>query len=373
MNPTPQNELNEEHTRFALLLDQELAGETSSHVWSPYSVGSVLGLLAQGAGGDTRRELLDLVVPANDGLEGHMAALDSAVTASDGLDLAALNGLYVPADLPVLPEFEDLVRAQTGAEVDRVDFRRDAEGVRRRVNGRVLEVTQGIIPELLSPGTVHPDVRMMLVNALWVKMLWCEPFEAAQTRDRPFHAPNGTHKVPTMHRTGRMAHSEHAGWRMVSLAGEHGLTLDLVLGGGEGPPQQPGYRSLAGLYAAQRPERVDLSLPRFSVVSDIALLDPMAASAARVRALATDGADFSGISHEPLKVDAIVHQSVLRVDERGAEGAAATAAVMVRSAAILPKAREFVVDRPFLFVLRRRGSILFMGRVLDPKDPGPAS
>ncbi|WP_179828335.1 serpin family protein [Nocardiopsis aegyptia] len=59
---------------------------------------------------------------------------------------------------------------------------------------------------------------------------------------------------------------------------------------------------------------------------------------------------------------------MFRVDERGAEGAAATAVAMPGSA---PRETAFTVtvDRPFLFVLRRRGAVLFLGRVTDPEDP----
>lgn len=377
---TRQEEPHEEHLRFALALDPELVEEGASHVWSPYSVGAVLGLLATGAGGDTLRELVALVAPVNADPKEHLDALNAAVEAADGLDLATLNGLYVPADLPLRAEFEERVGAQADAEVDRVDFRGDAEGVRGKVNDRVSEVTQGLIPELLAPGTVHPDVRMLLVNALWVKMVWADPFEVSQTRDLPFHAPGGTHRVPAMRRTGQMTHAEHAGLRMVTLEGEHGLALDVIIPGTpgtpgaerpQGPALTPG--ALHGLYRARRREQVSLALPRFAVETETALLDPLAATPAHVRALATDGADFNGISTEPLKVDAIVHQAVLRVDEKGAEGAAATAAVMVMSAAFPPPPKEFLVDRPFRFVLRRRGAVLFTGRVTDPVDPGPAS
>lgn len=374
---TRQEAPDEEHLRFALTLDPELVEEGASHVWSPYSVGAVLGLLATGAGGDTLKELVDLVAPASGDPRGHLEVLDAAVEAADGLDLATLNGLYVPADLPLRARFEERVAAQPDAEVDRVDFRGDSEGVRTRVNGRVSDVTRGLIPELLAPGTVHPDVRMLLVNALWVKLVWAQPFDPSLTRDLDFHAPDRTHRVPAMRRTGSLTHAEHAGLRMVTLEGEHGLALDVIVPDSPGsaraplPPLTP--RVLRGLYQARRKEQVTLALPRFTVQTDTALLDPLAATPARVRTLATDAADFGGISDEPLKVDAIVHQAVLRVDEKGAEGAAATAAVMLMSAAVPPPPKEFLVDQPFLFVLQRRGAILFTGRVTDPVDPGPAA
>ncbi|AFR06682.1 serpin family protein [Nocardiopsis alba] len=360
---------NEDHARFTSALERLLSAKDRSHVWSPYSVGSVLALLAEGAAGRTREELTALLAPVEGDPSAHLASLDAAVESADGLDLAVLNGLYVPDDLRPYPGFEKAVRARAGAEVERVDFRGASEEVRRSINGRVSEVTRGIIDELLAPGTVHPDVRMMLVNALRVKMVWRDPFEVGLTGQRRFHTPRGARKVPTMHRSGRMPYAERDGWRMVSLAGEYDLALDVFLGEGDTPPD---HRTSRALYEALRPERVDLALPRFAVESDLSLLEPLADDSIGVRTLATDEADFSGIADARLKVDTIVHQSVLRVDERGAEGAAATAAVML-TAALPTKAKRFVVDRPFGFALRRGEAVLFTGRVVDPVDPGPAS
>ncbi|MEV2277268.1 serpin family protein [Nocardiopsis sp. NPDC049922] len=358
-----------DHLAFAAALDRVLAAPDASHVWSPHSVGTVLGLLATGAAGRTRDELELLLgrdVPVQ------LAALDAAVSAATGLDLAALNGLYVPDDLRVRPAFATQVRARPGVEVEGVDFARDPEGVRRRVNGRVSEVTRGLVPALLSAGSVHPDTRLLLVNALWVAMVWTEPFAADATRGRTFHAPAGPREVPTMHRREDMAYAEAAGWRMVGLAGEHGLTLDVLLPDDPASaPPVPDAAALADLYRARRLREVKLALPRFSVETEAQLLAPLAELG--VTRLAGDRARFDGISDEPLRVDAILHQSVLRVDEKGAEGAAATAAIVVMAAVASSPPVEFTVNRPFVFVLRRGEAILFLGRITDPVDPGPAA
>ncbi|MFI6578211.1 serpin family protein [Nocardiopsis sp. NPDC050513] len=356
-----------DHLAFAAALDRVLAAPDASHVWSPHSVGTVLGLLASGAAGRTRDELELLLgrdVPVQ------LAALDAAVSAAAGLDLAALNGLYVPDDLRVRPAFAAQVRARPGVEVEGVGFARDPEGVRRRVNGRVSEVTRGLVPELLSAGSVHPDTRLLLVNALWVAMVWIEPFAAAATRGRTFHAPAGPREVPTMHRREDLAYAEAAGWRMVGLAGGHGLTLDVLLPD-DPASAPPDAAALADLYRARRSREVELALPRFSVETEAALLAPL--EELGVTRMAGDRARFDGISDEPLRVDSILHQAVLRVDEKGAEGAAATAAVMVMAATVSSPPVEFTVDRPFVFVLRRGEAILFLGRVADPVDPGAAS
>ena len=359
---------NPDHLAFATAVDRAVSSPQTSHVWSPYSVASVLALLATGACERTLEELLLLLGPHP---EDQLDVLDTAATPEEGLDLAALNGLYLRKDLQVRPEFTERVRARVGAEISRVDFAGDPEGVRTAINRRVSEVTRGIIDELLPPGTVHPDVRMALVNALWVKMLWTDPFVPDQTRNTRFHSPGGTHKVPTMHKVEELPYSRARGWSMVSLAGEYGLTMDVLLPDkSTSTPPTPTAEDLTRLYRGRRSSRVSLALPRFSVETDTGLL-PFLASLG-VRDLGTADARFDGISDTPLKVDTLVHQSVLRVNEKGAEGAAATAAIMVMSAVVRPEPVRFVVDRPFVFVLRRHGAILFLGRITDPVDPGPA-
>jgi len=83
-----------------------------------------------------------------------------------------------------------------------------------------------------------------------------------------------------------------------------------------------------------------------------------------------DLADFSGMTTgRDLYISAVIHQAFVSVDESGTEAAAATAVVMaLRSASIPREPPEVVVDRPFLFLIRdiESGTILFMGRVLNP-------
>ncbi|WP_017614554.1 serpin family protein [Nocardiopsis salina] len=357
-----------DHLAFAAAVDRSLTRTGRSHVWSPYSVATVLSLLASGARERTREQLVALV---GEDVRGHLEALDDAAAPEEGLELSALNGLYPREDLPLRPEFEELVRARVAAEVEPADFRGDAEGVRRRVNERVSQVTHGLIDELLPGGTVHANVRLLLVNALWVTMAWTRPFESERTSQRPFRAPGGRRRVATMHRAERLPYARARGWSMVSLEGGHELSLDLFLPDDEASTPPPlGSADLEALYAGRKQQQVELALPRFSVETDTSLLEPLGDLG--VRDAASDLARFDGISEAPLKVDAMLHQSVLRVDEKGAEGAAATAAVMVMSAAVPTRPVRFTADRPFVFALRRRGALLFLGRVSDPVDPGPA-
>jgi serpin B len=56
------------------------------------------------------------------------------------------------------------------------------------------------------------------------------------------------------------------------------------------------------------------------------------------------------------------------VDEKGTEAAAATVVLMMEASA--PQGIILEINRPFLYVIRDipTGTILFMGRVLDPRE-----
>ena len=63
-----------------------------------------------------------------------------------------------------------------------------------------------------------------------------------------------------------------------------------------------------------------------------------------------------------------LNKAFVNVDERGTEAAAATAIAMARAGAPRPHP-TFRADHPFLFLIRdnRTGSILFLGRLMNPK------
>ena len=82
------------------------------------------------------------------------------------------------------------------------------------------------------------------------------------------------------------------------------------------------------------------------------------------------GADFSKMSKDnDLFISIVKQKSYIDVDEKGTEAAAATAVIMNKTSEAYPnKMREFIVDRPFIYVItdNKTDSILFMGTVEKP-------
>ena len=126
--------------------------------------------------------------------------------------------------------------------------------------------------------------------------------------------------------------------------------------------------TLGDLLAAPAPTKVDLRVPKWRVRTQVDLTDTL--HALGVRTMFTSAADLTGISaDERLAVQAVLHEAVLDVDERGVEGAAATAVLLRRLSLDLSRPLPVLVDRPFLLLVRHAatGAIYFMARVTDPR------
>jgi serpin B len=113
---------------------------------------------------------------------------------------------------------------------------------------------------------------------------------------------------------------------------------------------------------------VAVVLPKFHLTVDFELKPVL--SALGMPTAFTSAADFSGMTRsERLFLWAVVHKAYVDVHEEGTEAAAATAVVVARASAPL-RSRVFRADHPFVFAIRdvRSNSILFLGRVTDPRS-----
>jgi serine protease inhibitor len=329
---------------FALTVHRVAVPDPSSNAcWSPFSVASALALAREAGRGETRAEL--------DGLLQDFDASD----ALDVPELAVANTLWADDHLTLNPDFS------LASSVRRTAFS-DPTTVRKLVNTDVAETTRGLIPELLA-SPPPPDAAAIIVNALYLKVGWLNPFAAWETADKPFHAPGGDVDVPTMKVTEKFRYARHEGWQTIVLPAASGVEAVILLP--DTSLEQPFEESLL---TAQNYTRLELSLPKVDVRAKFNLKSTLRQLG--VERMFTREADFSGLSpDERMFVDDVVHEAVLRVDEEGLEGAAATA-ITFRTVSIEIPADPIVVtvDRPFLLAVRhaRSGAIYFLAQVARP-------
>jgi serpin B len=114
--------------------------------------------------------------------------------------------------------------------------------------------------------------------------------------------------------------------------------------------------------------RVDVTLPRFKLTSEFMLKDVLSKMGMSI-AFDSDKADFNGMTtRERLFISHVVHKAFVDVNEAGTEAAASTATVIENTSASAPPLATFRADHPFVYLIRdnRTGSILFLGRVVNP-------
>jgi serpin B len=133
--------------------------------------------------------------------------------------------------------------------------------------------------------------------------------------------------------------------------------------------------TLAKWRAYLRPQQVNVALPKFKLETTYQLnptLEALGMKRAFVSPPAAGAADFSGIDGGTgyLYISLVIHKAFVDVNETGTEAAAATVAVEALGMEPRQPPVVFHADHPFLFLIcdNRSGSILFLGRLINPKD-----
>jgi serine protease inhibitor len=366
------------NTEFALDLYQRLRTEEGNLFLSPYSISTVLAMTYAGARGSTETQMAQTLHFTLDQKRLHpaFASLEEGlktVQEKGHILFKVANALWPQVGYPLLEEFLALTEEHYGVLTAPVDYG-DSEAARRKINAWVEGRTQEKIRELIPQGILTALTRLVLTNAVYFKGKWASQFEKGSTRDAPFWiAPRRSVKVPmmTQEHTFRYGDSDSLQTLELPYVGDD-LSMIVLL-----PKKVDGLVELETALTVENLEkwmgglgktRVRVFLPRFKVSRGFGLNDTLA-SMGMVDAFDDSKANFSGMDGNEnwLYIAAVLHKAFVDVNEEGTEAAAATAAAMA-ARGIPPPAPVFRADRPFVFLIRagRTGSILFLGRVVNP-------
>jgi serpin B len=365
------------------------AAPVANLVLSPASIGIALGMTREGARGITAEEMdrvlgvVDptMLAPSMNTLDQALAARsgsrpDASGTAAIDVVLRIASSLWGQQGLAWKQPFLDVLAESYGAGIELTDFAADPAAARDEINTWVSDQTEGRITKLLPEQAIDELTRLVLVNAIYLKAPWLNPFDQKSTAQAQFNRPDGTTvPVSMMRSSGELAYAAADGWQSVDLPyGGYELTMTLFVPDlGRLAEVEPHVNAdtLNNIVAAQALRPVDLGLPKWDTASAFSLADALGA-AGMPSAFDPSVADFSGMTDaERLYLSAVEHQANISVDEAGTEAAAATAVVAVGSGAPAAPPVSLVVDRPFIFFIRdvATGAVVFMGRVADPSAP----
>jgi serpin B len=370
----------EDNNRFALDLYARLrTGPADNLFFSPASLSTALAMTYAGAGGRTAEQMArvlhfglprERLHPAFRDLRRYWDAKDK----ESGYRLSLANRLWGQQGSHFLPGFLATTREHYGAELAQVDFARQADRARQRINAWIEEQTRRKIQDLIPPGVLDAMTGLVLTNAIYFKGDWTEPFREEATQVAPFHvSAHQQTDAPLMYRQDDFRYWAGAGLKVLELPyGKGDLAMLVLL-----PDEIEGLSTLEAKLTADNLSRwqagllkqeVRVTLPRFRLTSQFQLAAALKAMG-MTRAFTPGEADLSGMSSEEgLSLSAVIHKAFVDVNEEGTEAAAATG-VEVKSVAAIEGPAVFRADHPFVFLIRdnRTGGILFLGRLVDPR------
>ncbi|VTJ92258.1 Hypothetical predicted protein, partial [Marmota monax] len=193
---------------FAFSLYRVLAHEsnTTNIFFSPVSIATALASLSLGTKADTHTQILEGLgfnntdIPEAEIHQGFQHLLQTLNRPNSQLQLTTGSGLFIDHNLKLLDKFLEDVKNLYHSEAFSTNFT-NTEEAKKQINTYVEKGTQGKIVDLVKD--LNRDSVLALVNYIFFKAKWEEPFEEVLTREQDFHVDEATTvRVPMMNRVG---------------------------------------------------------------------------------------------------------------------------------------------------------------------------
>ena len=362
-----ERKLVERNNDFAFNLFRE-ARSDRSQVLSPLSITYALGMLNNGAAGQTQQEI-NQVLGFGDA-EAMNNFCRKMLTESSDVDkntkVMIGNTIFVNRDYELLMPFVQKANYFYDASPESRDF---ADGKTMDViNQWASDHTEGMIDKILSPNEFNPTAVSYLLNAIYFKGGWTQEFDPSKTRTEAFK--NGEN-VQMMHQMNKFIYTENDLFQAIRLPyGNGGYRMDVLL------PREdkslddllPQLNGSDWLFNGKMWD-VDLKLPRFETDTNVDL-KPVMSALGMPSAFDPYAAEFPYFCNYPIFIALMKQVAKIKLDEEGTEAAAVT--IIGSEATSLPREAKFYANRPFLYIISEQstGAIFFIGQFMGDVTAG---
>jgi len=355
---------------YAAIMREVLPSGEENTVCSPINIYIAFAMLAEVSDGNTRQQVLELLGAPDIGtLRSTVSALwegnyaDTPVFKSLLANSLWLNGKYRYND-------ESLARLSEQYYASSFSGTPGSPEMDETLRDWTDKHTGGLLHEYVKEMKLDPATVLEIVSTIYYKAQWTELFLPGNTTQEVFHGTTGDTTVDMMHRTDTLGVYRTDTFTSVGLNLFDSGSMYFFL-----PKEGVDVNALAAdpeLLAATRysvdngkwsSPLVRLSVPKFQASSRTDLLE-IIRSLGLTDALDPALADFTPLTtdRDDLYLSAAEHAAMVEIDEQGVTGAAYTALAVAEGASEPDEEIDFVLDRPFLFLITGRdGSVLFSG------------
>lgn len=367
----PSNESAVKAADFAVRLFKACSDEEGNMLVSPLSVLAALSMAANGAEGDTLKEMENVLGMSLDELNEFYYNYAAQLVSGEKAKLELANSVWFTADarFTVNEGFLQKNADIFGADVFKAPF---DDGTLNDINSWVNEHTDGMIPSILDE--IPQEAVMYLINALAFDAEWAEVYKKSDVWNGDFTLENGEKRnVEFMHSEeyaylsgdnceGFLKYYNGGRYAFAALLPNEGVTVSELVASLDGG-------KLMAILNGVKEEGVSASMPKFETEYSAQLADVLSAMG-MPRAFDIETAEFKGLGTSiagNIYISRVIHKTFISVDERGTRAGAATAVECCDEAAMFFE-HTIRLDRPFVYMLIDTETNLpfFIGTLTDP-------
>lgn len=366
---------NASRNQFALDFFKHVSIDEKGNIFfSPFSLSAAMGMTYAGARGVSQDQIAKVFHFAPNSEKFHKQQgnmLKRLNSQTDSVQLNIVNTLWAEKTYPFKGSYSTLMKKAYSAKVRPMDFINKPEESRLTINRDIYRTTNEKIKDLLPLGSLNNLTRLVLTNAIYFKGEWKIKFQKERTSEANFHiTPQDVIKCKMMGVKSEFNYYEGSKFQAIELPYAGGnFSMVIILPAANQPLDELSNslsnNSLDDILKGLTNEEITVSIPKFKLSNGYQLKQLL--SEMGMPQPFTDDADFAGMTpSNNLKISDVYHKAFIEVNEQGTEAAAATAVVVTMKSFVLEK--FFTANRPFLFLIKEKstGTILFMGRIVDP-------
>ena len=318
-------------------------GANENILLSPLGMTYALGLINNGAGGETRKQIQKVLGSGDTGAAIINSFCRKMLTEAPKIDrltnMEITNEFFSPKSFPPKPTFTKVAKDIYDTKFNESE---------------------------------SDQLTFTLVNTIYFKGIWTDKFRKANTQDEVFRGEDGKETtVPMMNQTRQFFYTENDLCQTLCLPYSNGAYQMIILLPKEGKTVREVAQSLTAdsweeMYDQMKSVRVDVKLPRFESESEVNLTGMM--SALMPNAFSMKKADFSNLFDWESYIAMVKQKGHIKVDETGTE-ATVTEALQGRIMGldlVQPDMVHFHATHPFLYFIREwsTGAIFFIGQYM---------
>lgn len=343
--------------------------EDKDYIISPLSMQFLLGMILNGAQGDTAAEICNVLgfgagetAAVN---EYALSLLQQLPEMDKKTKLCIADAIFVNQGWPLKDTYKAAVGKYYLSEVTNLDFS-NGDAALKTINGWCNDHTNGLIPEVLEE--VSDEMLAYLLNAVYFKSQWKNKFPKENTINQDFTDEAGLKsKVKMMMNEGRYHYTENEVFQAVCMPYGNGAFSMTVLLPKSGYKVADVANYLAGCtfsdLGSMTIADVFVQMPKFETKYNKKLNDILSEMGMPL-SFDEKKADFKAMAQTAAYLSFVQQHAYIKVDEEGTEAAAVSIAGMFNATSLPSPGKSFIADHPFLYLITEAstGAVLFAGR-----------